>query len=66
LIIFDGKTITNEEMSAINPEDIKEINVFKDNAATASYGEKGKNGVIIITSKNKHLIIRGSSIRNFL
>ena len=51
LIIFDGKTITNEEISAINPENIKEINVFKDNAATAGYGEKGKNGVIIITSK---------------
>lgn len=40
-------------MSAINPENIKEINVLKlkDNAATAIYGEKGKNGVIIITSK---------------
>ena len=35
----------------IKPEDIQSINVLKDKSATSKYGEKGKNGVIIITLK---------------
>jgi TonB-dependent SusC/RagA subfamily outer membrane receptor len=35
----------------IKPEDIESISVLKDKSATSKYGEKGKNGVIIITLK---------------
>lgn len=50
----DIKTIDNETFSkalGINEEDIESITVLKDAAATAIYGEKGKNGVIEIKAK---------------
>jgi TonB-dependent SusC/RagA subfamily outer membrane receptor len=37
----------------VNPEDIKELQVLKDASATALYGEDAKEGVILITTKNK-------------
>lgn len=53
LIILDGKEITKEQMDAISPNDIEAISVLKDKSAIEAYGEKGKDGVIIITSKVK-------------
>ena len=35
----------------INPQDIESFNVLKDASATAIYGSRGSNGVIIITTK---------------
>lgn len=58
LIIVDGKTISNEEMKKINPENIESVSVFKDEAALAKYGEKGKYGVVIIQTKAKDLVIK--------
>ncbi|WP_020532643.1 SusC/RagA family TonB-linked outer membrane protein [Flexithrix dorotheae] len=46
----DGTTGQNP-MSMINPNDIESIEVLKDAAATAIYGSRGSNGVIIITTK---------------
>lgn len=40
------------ELSGINPEDIKSIEVLKDKSAVDVFGEKGKNGVIIVKLKN--------------
>jgi TonB family protein len=51
LIILDGNEISVEKLKEIVPEKIKEISVLKDKSATEIYGEKGKNGVIIITTK---------------
>jgi len=51
LYIVDGKPVTEAEFKAIKPETIKEVNVLKDASATAIYGTKGANGVIIITLK---------------
>ena len=51
LIIVDGKEIT--DISTLKPDDIQSIDVLKDKSATALYGPKGANGVIIITIK-KH------------
>ncbi|MDR1601166.1 MAG: TonB-dependent receptor [Tannerella sp.] len=39
-------------LAAINPNDIESIEVLKDISATAIYGSRGSNGVIIITTKN--------------
>jgi len=51
LYIIDGEESTKEEMGYINPKDIAEINVYKDESALSVYGEKGKNGVVVITTK---------------
>ncbi|WP_340111630.1 gliding motility-associated C-terminal domain-containing protein [Maribellus mangrovi] len=50
LVIVDGKKYDGE-INDISPEEIESISVLKGSAATEVYGEAGKNGVIIITSK---------------
>jgi TonB-linked SusC/RagA family outer membrane protein len=42
---------TNSVLSSINEDDIESITVLKDAAATAIYGSRGANGVIVITTK---------------
>lgn len=58
LIVIDGLAMDNEgvkglsnPLSMINPQDIESFNVLKDASATAIYGSRGSNGVIIITTK---------------
>ncbi|NLU37855.1 MAG: TonB family protein [Bacteroidales bacterium] len=53
LIILDGKPFTND-VSTIKPETIDRVEVLKDESAIATYGDKAKDGVIIITSKKNH------------
>lgn len=53
ILILDGKEIDNDDLNKVNPDDIKEIQVLKDNAAIVKYGEKAKNGVVLITTKSK-------------
>lgn len=50
LIVIDG--IPGGSMSALNPSDIASVEVLKDASATAVYGSKGANGVILITTKD--------------
>ncbi|MBT1700688.1 TonB-dependent receptor [Fulvivirgaceae bacterium PWU4] len=45
-----GKT-TYSPLSTINPSDIESIEILKDASATAIYGNRGSNGVVIITTK---------------
>lgn len=42
---------TTNVLSTINPNDIEDISVLKDAAATSIYGSRGANGVILITTK---------------
>lgn len=58
LIVIDGVPIANGGISGtanalalINPNDIESFNVLKDASATAIYGSRASNGVIIITTK---------------
>jgi hypothetical protein len=53
LFIVDGKEVTNAIMSALNPNRIDSIAVHKGDEVTRSYGDKGKNGVIVITLKKE-------------
>ncbi|ALJ04459.1 hypothetical protein APS56_04580 [Pseudalgibacter alginicilyticus] len=46
-----GSTPAPSPLSMINPNDIESINVLKDASATAIYGSRGANGVILITTK---------------
>ena len=51
LYIIDGKEMESGSMNDVDPNTIKSINVLKGENALKKYGEKGKNGVIEITTK---------------
>ena len=51
LIIMDGFEISLTKLMDYNDEEIESINILKDAAATAIYGSRGANGVIVIVSK---------------
>ncbi|MCD0467047.1 TonB-dependent receptor [Flavobacterium sp. ENC] len=50
LIVVDG--IAGVDINVVQPSDIKSIDVLKDASATAIYGSRGANGVIMITTKS--------------
>ena len=51
LYVVDGFPMEESGMSAINPNDIESIDFLKDASATAIYGSRGANGVVIINTK---------------
>ena len=58
LVVIDGLPVSNSDISgtanalaSINPSDIESFTVLKDASATAIYGSRASNGVIIITTK---------------
>ncbi|MDF2187136.1 SusC/RagA family TonB-linked outer membrane protein [Paraflavitalea sp. CAU 1676] len=51
LYIMDGVPIQSATFSALSPSDIASVDVLKDAVATALYGSRGSNGVIVITTK---------------
>ena len=51
LIIMDGFEITLEKLMDYNDDEIESINILKDAAATAIYGSRGSNGVIVVITK---------------
>lgn len=50
-MVDDMKTIIGNQVSWLNPDDIETISVLKDASATAIYGSRASNGVIVITLK---------------
>ncbi|GAB4247207.1 MAG: TonB-dependent receptor [Ekhidna sp.] len=65
LYVIDGVILTNEDLSSpngssigqsslteLNPNEIESIEVLKDASATAIYGARGSNGVVLITTKS--------------
>ncbi|MCW3462714.1 SusC/RagA family TonB-linked outer membrane protein [Chitinophaga nivalis] len=59
---FTQNTPTQDVISSLNPADIENITILKDAAATALYGSRGSNGVIVITTKSGK---KGQSKINF-
>ena len=62
-IPYDGN------INAINPNDVESISVLKDATASALYGSRGANGIIVITTKSgKKESLKSTSIlaRDFL
>ncbi|MBQ0085704.1 MAG: SusC/RagA family TonB-linked outer membrane protein [Prevotella sp.] len=51
LYIMDGNMVPASQFATLNAEDIEDIQVLKDASATAIYGSRGANGVIVITTK---------------
>ncbi|WP_116127084.1 SusC/RagA family TonB-linked outer membrane protein [Lewinella sp. IMCC34183] len=62
LFVIDGipQTSGTSAIADINPQDIESMEVLKDAAATAIYGSRGANGVVIVTTK------RGSAGRTIV
>ncbi|MCD8264697.1 MAG: SusC/RagA family TonB-linked outer membrane protein [Tannerellaceae bacterium] len=51
LYVLDGAMVEAAQFVSLNPDDIEDIQVLKDASATAIYGSRGANGVIVITTK---------------
>ena len=58
MLVIDGKILEsksaedyNKNLNSIDPNDIASMDVVKGKSAETQYGEKGKDGVIVITSK---------------
>jgi TonB-linked SusC/RagA family outer membrane protein len=52
LFIIDGIQLTSVQYNAINPNDIQDISILKDAAATSIYGARASNGVVLVTTKD--------------
>lgn len=48
---FDAPRVPRNPLAALNPADIESIEILKDASATAIYGARGANGVVIVTTK---------------
>jgi TonB-dependent SusC/RagA subfamily outer membrane receptor len=73
LFILDGEVISESVMSVIDPSKIESINILKDASAIAVFGEKGKGGVVQITTKKGggvdapatgRIVVRGMQLDN--
>lgn len=53
LFIVDGKEVSNEKFTKLDPDTIESVSVLKGKSATEKYGDKGKNGVVVVKTKKK-------------
>ena len=51
LYVIDGVPQSGSSFRAINPEDIESVNVLKDAVGAALYGNRGSNGVVVVTTR---------------
>lgn len=51
LILIDGIELSPNDLARLNPDDIASFSIMKDAMATALYGARGANGVILVTTK---------------
>jgi len=51
LILIDGVEMSSSDLARLQPDDIASFSIMKDAAATALYGARGANGVIMVTTK---------------
>jgi TonB-linked SusC/RagA family outer membrane protein len=52
LILIDGVELSTDDLSRLNTDDIASFSVMKDANATALYGARGANGVVLVTTKS--------------
>ncbi len=69
LYIIDGSPVDENNFRSLNPQDIASISVLKDAGATAIYGNRGANGVIVIKTRqgsyNTGLTVNYTGILSF-
>lgn len=58
LIVLDGVEISSSDLNALDPEVIEGFSVLKDATATALYGTRGANGVMIVTTKRGEDVLK--------
>src|SRR5690554_4986304 len=51
LYVIDGVPMSSANFRSINPNDIENVSILKDAGATSIYGNRGANGVIVVTTK---------------
>lgn len=61
LYLVDGVEVT--DLSNINPQDIQSISVYKDKLITGLYGDKAKNGVVMVVTKKKLLKLKPLTVQ---
>lgn len=54
LVVVNGKKSDISVLQTIDPDDVSRIDILKDQLAVNSYGDAGKNGVVLVTTKNKN------------
>ncbi|TVZ54958.1 TonB-linked SusC/RagA family outer membrane protein [Lutibacter sp. Hel_I_33_5] len=64
LIVIDG--IIGGDLSSLNANDIQSFNVLKDASATAIYGSRGANGVVMVTTKKGRSGKPKVNVNNFI
>lgn len=52
--MVNGKEVPAANINKLNPNEIESMNVQNDEATTKKYGDKAKNGVVLITTKKKN------------
>jgi TonB-dependent SusC/RagA subfamily outer membrane receptor len=69
LFIIDGSPAPGNSLASLNPNDIASIQVLKAQAGMAVYGDKARDGVVLITTKKKthsqvlfHAFVNGENI----
>ncbi|MCG6188598.1 TonB-dependent receptor [Maribellus maritimus] len=51
LILVDNVEVSSDDLSRLHPDDIASFSILKDATATALYGARGANGVVLVTTK---------------
>ena len=55
LYLVDGKEMKPEDINKINPNDVQNVEILKEQDKIKPYGKKGKNGVVLITMKKSSI-----------
>jgi TonB-linked SusC/RagA family outer membrane protein len=54
LILVDGFEASSDDLARLQPDDIESFSILKDASATALYGARGANGIILVSTKSGH------------
>lgn len=63
IYVLDGKIISKVDVSKIKSDDVQEFSILKKPGSVELYGEKGKNGAVIINSKTTPVVIDSISAK---
>lgn len=66
LFVIDGREAADDALSKLAPADIESISVLKGQTAREFYGDRGANGVVLVTTKSHASTAKGADKRNAL
>ncbi len=65
MVILDGNILDKIALADVKPDDIKSVEIHEDDALAANYGERGKNGVIVIDTKKRKGAISSQALLDY-